>query len=100
MEDPADHHTSLEVDRIDDDKHRGREDVQASADTVSGEDGGNDDRAVVVAADEGRGKDTASPTTQECHWQTEDEEEADASSRAYSLPEHRHLGYRLVLLGE
>ena len=95
-EDPADH-TAAEVDRIDDDTHMGREDVQALADMASGEGCGGDDRA--AAADEGRGQDTASPRPQECRWQTEEREEVDASSRAYSLPKRRHLDCLVVLLG-
>ena len=95
VEDPADH-TAAEAGRIDDDTHKGREDVQALADKVSGEGCGGDDRA---AADEGRGQDTASPSPQECHWQTEEREEVDASSRAYSLPKQRHLDCLVVLLG-
>lgn len=93
VEDPADH-TAAEVGRIDDDTHKGREDVQALADMVSGE---GDDRA--AAADEGHGQHTASPMPQECHWQTEEKEEVDASSRAYSLPEQLHLDCLVVLLG-
>lgn len=64
VEDPADH-TAAEAGRIDDDTHKGREDVQALADKVSGEGCGGDDRA--AAADEGRGQDMASPSPQECH---------------------------------
>lgn len=79
------------VDQTDDGRHKGSEGAQASVDTANDEDGGDDDHAA-AAADEGHGLDTALPRSQECHWQTGKKEVAAASSRAYSLPEHRHLG--------